>query len=104
MLFQCQYDEFKVRINCLVAKSQDVPKDGWRMPDGTSWPGNLRTDHVGMIQVTEPPRLLNTNIFHKVTLCHEVMASSFQFSYILVDTCTYMLSLLSTSVTTLLFL
>ena len=61
---QCQYDEFKVQVNCLVAKSEDVPKDGWKMPDGTSWPGNLRSDHVGMIQVRhpEPPSIYSVDV------------------------------------------
>nr|GMD88777.1 probable cellulose synthase A catalytic subunit 3 [UDP-forming] [Ipomoea batatas] len=35
-----EYEEFKVRINALVAKAQKVPDEGWRMQDGTSWPGN----------------------------------------------------------------
>ncbi|CAI5460799.1 unnamed protein product, partial [Closterium sp. Yama58-4] len=47
---QREYDEFKVRMNALVVKAQDSPRDGWTMPDGTAWPGNDRSDHVGMIQ------------------------------------------------------
>lgn len=50
---QREYDEFKVRLNSLVQKSREVPRDGWRMPDGTFWPGNNRSDHPGMIQVRE---------------------------------------------------
>eukprot|EP00897_Mesotaenium_endlicherianum_P000029 jgi/Mesen1/10026/ME000073S09304 len=50
-----EYDEFKVRINSLVAKSQEIVRDGWRMPDGTPWPGNVRSNHVGMIQVFLQP-------------------------------------------------
>ncbi|PON47785.1 Cellulose synthase [Parasponia andersonii] len=46
-----EYDEFKVRINALVATAQKVPEDGWTMQDGTPWPGNNVRDHPGMIQV-----------------------------------------------------
>ncbi|XP_028757270.1 cellulose synthase A catalytic subunit 2 [UDP-forming] isoform X2 [Neltuma alba] len=45
------YEEFKVRINALVAMAQKVPEDGWTMQDGTPWPGNNVRDHPGMIQV-----------------------------------------------------
>eukprot|EP00252_Welwitschia_mirabilis_P014831 TRINITY_DN3286_c0_g4_i1.p1 TRINITY_DN3286_c0_g4~~TRINITY_DN3286_c0_g4_i1.p1 ORF type:complete len:1099 (+),score=188.36 TRINITY_DN3286_c0_g4_i1:233-3529(+) len=45
------YEEFKVRINGLVAKAQKVPEEGWTMQDGTPWPGNNVRDHPGMIQV-----------------------------------------------------
>ncbi|KAL8128335.1 cellulose synthase A catalytic subunit 3 [UDP-forming]-like [Apium graveolens] len=46
-----EYEEFKVRINGLVAKGQKVPEEGWIMQDGTPWPGNNTRDHPGMIQV-----------------------------------------------------
>ncbi|CAN0917412.1 Cellulose synthase A catalytic subunit 3 [UDP-forming] [Linum grandiflorum] len=46
-----EYEEFKVRINGLVAKATNVPKEGWIMQDGTPWPGNNTRDHPGMIQV-----------------------------------------------------
>ncbi|XP_019175269.1 PREDICTED: probable cellulose synthase A catalytic subunit 3 [UDP-forming] [Ipomoea nil] len=46
-----EYEEFKVRINALVAKAQKVPDEGWVMQDGTSWPGNNVREHPGMIQV-----------------------------------------------------
>ncbi|XP_031499499.1 cellulose synthase A catalytic subunit 6 [UDP-forming]-like [Nymphaea colorata] len=46
-----EYEEFKVRINALVAQAQKVPEDGWTMQDGTPWPGNNVRDHPGMIQV-----------------------------------------------------
>jgi len=49
--WQREYEEFKVRINILVAKAQKIPEDGWTMEDGTSWPGNNPRDHPGMIQV-----------------------------------------------------
>ncbi|XP_050366228.1 cellulose synthase A catalytic subunit 2 [UDP-forming]-like [Argentina anserina] len=45
------YEEFKVRINSLVATAQKVPEDGWTMQDGSPWPGNNVRDHPGMIQV-----------------------------------------------------
>lgn len=45
------YEEYKVRINALVAKAQKTPEDGWVMQDGTPWPGNKTRDHPGMIQV-----------------------------------------------------
>ncbi|KAG6624211.1 hypothetical protein I3843_16G009500 [Carya illinoinensis] len=46
-----EYEEFKVRINGLVAMAQKAPEDGWTMQDGTPWPGNNVRDHPGMIQV-----------------------------------------------------
>ncbi|URE23688.1 Cellulose synthase [Musa troglodytarum] len=46
-----EYEEFKVRINALVAKAQKAPEEGWTMQDGTPWPGNNVRDHPGMIQV-----------------------------------------------------
>ncbi|XP_057797035.1 probable cellulose synthase A catalytic subunit 3 [UDP-forming] [Salvia miltiorrhiza] len=46
-----EYEEFKVGINALVSKSQKVPDEGWKMQDGTPWPGNNARDHPGMIQV-----------------------------------------------------
>ncbi|XP_016433906.1 cellulose synthase A catalytic subunit 2 [UDP-forming] [Nicotiana tabacum] len=46
-----EYEEFKVRINGLVATAQKVPEEGWTMQDGTPWPGNNVRDHPGMIQV-----------------------------------------------------
>ncbi|KAI5054881.1 hypothetical protein GOP47_0030026 [Adiantum capillus-veneris] len=46
-----EYEEFKVRINALVAKAQKVPEEGWTMQDGSPWPGNNTRDHPGMIQV-----------------------------------------------------
>lgn len=49
--WQREYEEFKVRINALVAKAQKVPPGGWIMQDGTPWPGNNTKDHPGMIQV-----------------------------------------------------
>ncbi|KAG1367763.1 cellulose synthase A catalytic subunit 4 [UDP-forming] [Cocos nucifera] len=45
------YEEYKVRINALVAKAQKTPEEGWVMQDGTPWPGNNPRDHPGMIQV-----------------------------------------------------
>ncbi|CAA2988460.1 cellulose synthase A catalytic subunit 8 [UDP-forming] [Olea europaea var. sylvestris] len=45
------YEEFKVRVNALVAKAQKTPDEGWTMADGTPWPGNNTRDHPGMIQV-----------------------------------------------------
>ncbi|XP_072999949.1 cellulose synthase A catalytic subunit 5 [UDP-forming]-like [Typha latifolia] len=46
-----EYEEFKVRINGLVAMAQKVPDEGWSLQDGTPWPGNNVRDHPGMIQV-----------------------------------------------------
>lgn len=51
LLVQREYEEFKVKINALVATAQKVPEDGWTMQDGTPWPGNNVRDHPGMIQV-----------------------------------------------------
>ncbi|TYI04752.1 hypothetical protein ES332_A10G041300v1 [Gossypium tomentosum] len=45
------YEEYKIRINALVAKAQKTPEEGWTMQDGTPWPGNNPRDHPGMIQV-----------------------------------------------------
>ncbi|XP_023756500.1 cellulose synthase A catalytic subunit 3 [UDP-forming] [Lactuca sativa] len=50
-LMKREYEEFKIRINALVAKAQKVPEEGWIMQDGTPWPGNNTRDHPGMIQV-----------------------------------------------------
>lgn len=50
-MWQREYEEFKVRINALVAKAVKVPAEGWIMQDGTPWPGNNTKDHPGMIQV-----------------------------------------------------
>lgn len=49
--WQREYEEFKVRINALVAKASKAPPEGWIMQDGTPWPGNNTRDHPGMIQV-----------------------------------------------------
>lgn len=46
-----EYEQFKVRINGLVAMAQKVPEEGWTMQDGAPWPGNNVRDHPGMIQV-----------------------------------------------------
>ncbi|XP_058752868.1 cellulose synthase A catalytic subunit 9 [UDP-forming]-like [Vicia villosa] len=46
-----EYEEFKVRINALVAKSMRVPSGGWCMKDETPWPGNNSKDHPSMIQI-----------------------------------------------------
>ncbi|CAB4298542.1 unnamed protein product [Prunus armeniaca] len=46
-----EYEEFKVRVNGLVAKATKIPEEGWIMQDGTPWPGNNTRDHPGMIQV-----------------------------------------------------
>ncbi|CAL5207064.1 unnamed protein product [Lathyrus oleraceus] len=46
-----EYEEFKVRINVLVAESQKKPEEGWVLQDGTPWPGNNTDNHPGMIQV-----------------------------------------------------
>jgi len=51
ILFQRDYEEYKVRVNALVAKAQKTPEEGWTMQDGTPWPGNNTRDHPGMIQV-----------------------------------------------------
>ena len=48
---QREYEEFKVRINALVANATKKPEEGWVMQDGTPWPGNNTRDHPGMIQV-----------------------------------------------------
>ncbi|GJM97184.1 hypothetical protein PR202_ga14091 [Eleusine coracana subsp. coracana] len=67
-----EYEEFKVRINALVAKAQKVPEEGWTMQDGTPWPGNNVRDHPGMIQVrvsavlTNAPYLLNLDCDHYI--------------------------------------
>jgi len=50
-VLQREYEEFKVRINGLVAKATKIPEEGWIMQDGTPWPGNNTRDHPGMIQV-----------------------------------------------------
>lgn len=59
---QREYEEFKVRVNALVAKAQKVPEEGWTMQDGTPWPGNNTRDHPGMIQVGSLPLLIYTDM------------------------------------------
>lgn len=59
IIIQREYEEFKIRINSLVAKAQKVPEEGWIMQDGTPWPGNNTRDHPGMIQVTFNSSLLD---------------------------------------------
>ncbi|KAK7354366.1 hypothetical protein VNO80_19826 [Phaseolus coccineus] len=54
-----EYEEFKVRINALVAKSMRVPPEGWTMKDETPWPGNNPKDHPSMIQVLLPHNVGN---------------------------------------------
>jgi cellulose synthase A len=54
LILQREYEEFKVRVNGLVAKALKVPEEGWIMQDGTPWPGNNTRDHPGMIQVSSP--------------------------------------------------
>nr|BAK14406.1 cellulose synthase catalytic subunit [Eucalyptus globulus]BAK14407.1 cellulose synthase catalytic subunit [Eucalyptus globulus] len=46
-----KYEEFKVRVNALVAQRAEGPEEGWFKQDGTPWPGNNFCDHPGMIQV-----------------------------------------------------
>ncbi|CAM6023646.1 unnamed protein product [Sphagnum balticum] len=46
-----EYEEFKVRVNALVAKANEMPEEGWIMQDGTPWPGNNTQNHPAMIQV-----------------------------------------------------
>jgi cellulose synthase A len=58
-----EYEEFKVRLNGLVARARKAPEEGWVMSDGTAWPGNEPRDHPAMIQAllgsdeNELPRL-----------------------------------------------
>ena len=59
-LLQREYEEFKVKINSLVAKAQKKPEEGWVMQDGTPWPGNNTRDLPGMIQVL---------LLHSLLLC-----------------------------------
>lgn len=57
VVLQREYEEFKVKINALVAKAQKKPEEGWVMQDGNPWPGNDSHDHPGMIKVWQmhPP-------------------------------------------------
>jgi hypothetical protein len=64
---QREYEEFKVRINALVAKAQKMPEEGWTMQDGTPWPGNNPRDHPGMIQVL--PSFLHVSIIMPAFPC-----------------------------------
>ncbi|KAK9281332.1 hypothetical protein L1049_004231 [Liquidambar formosana] len=58
-LMKRQYESFKIQINGLIAKFQDVPTTGWKMKDGTPWPGNDSTNHPGMMQVRVSALLTN---------------------------------------------
>ncbi|KAM0053754.1 putative cellulose synthase (UDP-forming) [Helianthus debilis subsp. tardiflorus] len=57
-----EYEEFKVRINALVAKAQKTPEEGWTMQDGTPWPGMIQVflGHNGGVDTdgNELPRLV----------------------------------------------
>lgn len=59
---QREYEEFKVRVNALVAKAQKVPEEGWTMQDGTPWPGNNTKDHPGMIQASTEPYFIKASV------------------------------------------
>lgn len=52
-LLQREYEEFKVKINVLVAKAQKKPEEGWVMQDGNPWPGNNTDNHPAMVQVCQ---------------------------------------------------
>ncbi|GMN48513.1 hypothetical protein TIFTF001_017681 [Ficus carica] len=55
------YEEFKVRINGLVATAKKVPEEGWTMQDGTPWPGNnvfLGHNGVRDLEGNDLPRLV----------------------------------------------
>jgi hypothetical protein len=51
VFIQREYEEFKVRINTVVANSHKVPEGGWSLPEGAPWHGNNVRDHAGMVQV-----------------------------------------------------
>ncbi|KAB1670379.1 hypothetical protein ES319_1Z172700v1 [Gossypium barbadense] len=82
------YEEYKIRINALVAKDQKTPDEGWTMQDGTSWPGNNPRDHPGMIQVflgysgardiegTELPRLVYVSREEETLVQHHKKAGA----------------------------
>ncbi|GBG64539.1 hypothetical protein CBR_g45235 [Chara braunii] len=57
-----EYEEFKVRVNALVQKSKKPPSGGFRMSDGSAWPGQYRSDHPGMIQVFLQPEGMTRDI------------------------------------------
>jgi cellulose synthase A len=94
-----EYEEFKVKINALVAKALKKPEEGWVMQDGTPWPGNNTRDHPGMIQVylgsagaldvegKELPKLVyisrekRPGYPHHKSRCHECFGSSFCSAY-----------------------
>jgi cellulose synthase A len=68
-LLQREYEEFKIRINRLVAKATKVPEEGWVMQDGTPWPGNNVRDHPGMIQVGRVI-VMKMEIYNLSIICH----------------------------------
>ncbi|XP_028794554.1 cellulose synthase A catalytic subunit 4 [UDP-forming]-like [Neltuma alba] len=47
-----EYEEFKVKINALVAEAQKKPEKGWVMQNGMPWPGVNTDDHPGICQVS----------------------------------------------------
>ncbi|MED6191857.1 hypothetical protein PIB30_004517 [Stylosanthes scabra] len=83
-----EYEEFRVRMNSLVAKAGKVPEEGWTMQDGTPWPGNSVLDHPGMIQVflgksgghdmdgNELPRLVYVSREKRPTFNHHIKAGA----------------------------
>jgi hypothetical protein len=36
----CGYEEFKICVNALVTKVDEMLEEGWIMQDGTPWPRN----------------------------------------------------------------
>lgn len=82
-LLQRDYEEFKVRINGLVAMAQKVPEDGWTMQDGTPWPGNNVRDHPGMIQVGGCFLMQSFRIFNTFSSGHYVLFGSLFYKFFL---------------------
>ncbi|KAJ1385650.1 Tetratricopeptide repeat-containing domain [Sesbania bispinosa] len=90
-----EYEEFKVKINALVAKAQKKPEEGWVMQDGNPWPGNDSHDHPGMIKVylgssgardkdgKELPRLVKRKILEKLFITPTVLCFLKSFEFLL---------------------
>ncbi|XP_039046449.1 probable cellulose synthase A catalytic subunit 8 [UDP-forming] [Hibiscus syriacus] len=94
-----EYEEFKVRVNGIVAKAQKVPEEGWIMQDGTPWLV-ITPETIGIMQVflgqsggldaegNELPRLVYVSRekrpgfqHHKKGWCYECPCSSVSCSY-----------------------
>ncbi|KAK6937198.1 Cellulose synthase [Dillenia turbinata] len=61
------YEEFKIQINGLTEKFQNIPPEGLTMKDGSPWPGNDARSHPAMIQIMMGSGQLHGNDLPQLT-------------------------------------